>query len=113
MYVTYTRTMTTEMTVTTARGRLSEVVDRVRRTHDAIALTRNGRRAAVLVDPEEYDRMVAALEAAEDAADVDALDEAKSADDGVRVPMAELLAELGDVIDAKVKAEVAAQLNER
>ena len=50
------------------------------------------------VDPDEYDRLVAGLEAAEDAADAEAYDEAKAADDGTRVPMAELLAHLGDVI---------------
>jgi hypothetical protein len=49
----------------------------------------------------------------EDVADVAAYDEAKSADDGTRVSMTDLLVEVGNVIDAKVKAEVAAQLDER
>ncbi len=55
--------------------------------------------------------MRAALEAAEDAADIAAYDAAKADDDGTRVSMTDVLAGLGEVIDAKVKAEVAAQLD--
>jgi antitoxin YefM len=35
------------------KAKLSEMVDRVEKTHDRITVTRNGRPAAVLISPEE------------------------------------------------------------
>ena len=38
-----------------AKARLSSLVDRVAKTDDEILITRNGRPAAVLVSPDEYE----------------------------------------------------------
>lgn len=39
------------------KAKFSEMVDRVEHTHDRITVTRNGRRAAVLISPEELDAL--------------------------------------------------------
>ena len=44
------------------KAKLSEMVDRVERTHDRITLTRNGRPAAVLISPEELASLEDTLE---------------------------------------------------
>lgn len=40
------------MSLRTVRDHLSEVVDRVEHHHERVVITRNGREAAVLADPE-------------------------------------------------------------
>jgi prevent-host-death family protein len=77
-----------------ARARLSELVDRVRRTREAVILTRNGRPAVVLVDPDEWTLASAALEAAEDAAASREYADAMAEWDGTTVSHDQLLAEL-------------------
>jgi len=49
------------MAVSEARDRFADVVDKVRRTHEPVHLTRHGKPAAVLVDPDDYEPMAAAL----------------------------------------------------
>jgi prevent-host-death family protein len=39
------------------KARLSEIVDRVERTHERVVLTRRGRPAAVIVSPEELESL--------------------------------------------------------
>jgi prevent-host-death family protein len=80
--------------IATARARLSEVVDRVRRTREPVTLTRNGRPAVVLVDPDEWALASAALEAAEDAAASREYADAMAEWDGATVGHDQLLAEL-------------------
>jgi antitoxin YefM len=92
------------MTVTQARARLSEVVDQVRRTREPLTLTRNGRPAAVLVDPDEWVMASRALEFVEDAAAVREYDEAVAAWDGSAVPLAGVLAELAEDEAATTRA---------
>jgi antitoxin YefM len=41
--------------VTQARARLAELLDDVQSGHEPLVITRNGRSAAVLVSPEEWD----------------------------------------------------------
>jgi sarcosine oxidase gamma subunit len=57
-------------------------------------LTRSGRAAVVVVDPEEWALASAALEAAEDAAAVVEFDQAVSEWDGTSVSHAQMLADL-------------------
>jgi antitoxin YefM len=83
-----------EVRVSEARDRWSELIDEVRASRDPVTLTRHGRPAAVLVDPQEWALASAALEAAEDAAAVREYDAAKAVDDGTYVTHEELLAEL-------------------
>jgi prevent-host-death family protein len=86
--------MADALPVSEVRSRLSELVDRLLSTHEPLHLTRHGRPVAVLVEPGEWERARAALEAVEDAADRAALDEALAADDGARHSLADVLGDL-------------------
>ena len=72
-----------------ARNHLSAVIARSK--SEAVFIERRGQRAAVVVSPERYERM---LEALEDAEDVAAFDEAM-AEEGPNVPWAQVKADLG------------------
>ncbi len=72
-----------------ARNHLSEVIARSR--SEAVFIERRGERAAVVVSPEQYERMIEALEEAEDVA---AFDEA-IAEEGPDIPWAQVKADLG------------------
>lgn len=77
------------LSVADARKNFSDVIDRAQR--EAVFIARRGQRAAVVVSPEQYDRM---LEALEDAEDVAAFDEA-IAEEGSNIPWAQVKADLG------------------
>lgn len=77
------------MNISTARDNLPDAVELAR--SEAVFLERYGRRAAVLVSPERYDRLMAALEDAEDVAAFDAaMDE-----EGPNIPWDQVKADLG------------------
>lgn len=86
--------MAETLPIAVARARLSEVVDRVRRTRESVTLTRNGRPAVVLVDPDEWALALAALEAAEDAAASREYADAMAEWDGTTVSHEQLVSEL-------------------
>ena len=44
------------------KAKLSEMVDRMEHTHDRIAVTRNGRPAAVLISPEDLQSLEETLD---------------------------------------------------
>ena len=73
------------------RADLSDVVGRVAYGHERVALTRNGKVAAVLISKQDLET----LERLEMAADVNAYRDARAKDDGGRVPLEELDRELG------------------
>ena len=77
------------MSVAHLRSHLSEALDRVE--SEPVAIERHGRRAAVLVGPDDYDRMVTALEDAEDLAAFDAA----MAEEGDDIPWEQVKADLG------------------
>lgn len=77
------------VSVADARKHLSDVIDRSK--SEAVFIERRGHRAAVVVSPEQYERM---LEALEDAEDVAAFDEAM-AEEGPNIPWAQVKADLG------------------
>lgn len=77
------------VSVADARSHLSEVIDRA--GIEAVFIERRGRRAAVVVSPEQYERM---REALEDAEDIAAFDEAM-AEEGPSIPWAQVKADLG------------------
>ncbi len=77
------------MNISVARANLPAAVETAR-TED-VFLERYGRPAAVLVSPEHYARMVAALEDAEDAAAFDAA----MAEEGPNIPWQQAKADLG------------------
>lgn len=75
--------------ISKAREKLSEAVD-LSQT-EAVFLERRGSRVAVLVSPERYEEMMAALEEAEDSA---AFDSAMN-EEGPSIPWEEVKADLG------------------
>ena len=77
------------MTVSEAREKLADAVETART--EPVVLERYGRPAAVLVSPERYEEMLAALE---DAEDVDAFD-AAGAEEGPNVPWDQVMTDLG------------------
>ena len=77
------------ISVSSARDTLTDVVE-LSRT-EAVVLERYGRPAAVLVSPEQYEKLVAALE---DAEDVEAFDAAMQ-EEGPNIPWDQVKADLG------------------
>ncbi|WP_241976249.1 MULTISPECIES: type II toxin-antitoxin system Phd/YefM family antitoxin [Cryobacterium] len=75
--------------VTDARARLPELIAQA--STEAVFLERRGKVAAVLVSPEQYARMLEALEDAEDVAAFDAA----MADEGDNIPWEQVKADLG------------------
>jgi len=74
------------------RNQLSDVLGRAMYAGERIGVTRNGKLAAVVVSVADLE----ALEEFEMAQDVAAYREAKAADDGSRVTLVELRAELAE-----------------
>ncbi len=77
------------MKISAARDNLPEAISLART--EPVFLERYGRPAAVLVSPEQYDRLSAALEDAEDVADFDAA----MAEEGPNVPWDQVKSDLG------------------
>jgi PHD/YefM family antitoxin component YafN of YafNO toxin-antitoxin module len=75
--------------ISAARESLPDVVELART--EAVFLERYGRPAAVLVSPEQYDKLVAALEDAEDAAAFDAA----MNEEGPNIPWEQVKVDLG------------------
>ena len=89
----YSRIMT-EVTVSEARARLADVVDRARVAHDPVYLTRRGRRVAAVIDADDLERLI---DAAEDLADIEAARAARAemAEGQVAIPWEQVKADLG------------------
>jgi antitoxin Phd len=77
------------MNMSAARDNLPDAVELART--EAVFLERYGRPAAVLVSPEHYEALLAALEQAEDAAAFDAAME----EGGASIPWEQVKADLG------------------
>jgi prevent-host-death family protein len=58
----YSTDMPKSVPFTQARAELSELLDEVERSHEHVEITRNGRPAAVLMSPEEYEVIQETLE---------------------------------------------------
>lgn len=83
-------TLTSEVSTRELRAQLSDVLGRAMYAGERIGVTRNGRLAAVVVGVADLE----ALEEFEMAQDVAAYREAKAGDDGQRVTLDELRADL-------------------
>ncbi|MGF1664800.1 MAG: type II toxin-antitoxin system Phd/YefM family antitoxin [Acidimicrobiia bacterium] len=79
-----------EVAVSEARNRLARVIHESRRLGEPITLTRRGRRVAVIIDADAFDRLVAT---AEDGDDRRVLEAARADDDFV--PWDQVKAKLG------------------
>lgn len=77
------------ISVADARNNLSTVI--ARSQEEAVFIERRGQRAAVVVSPEQYERMLDALEDAEDAAAFDMA----MAEEGPNIPWDQVKADLG------------------
>jgi len=86
--VLYDRVMAT-MNISAARENLPEAVELART--EAVYLERYGHPAAVLVSPEQYEKLVAALEDAEDVAEFDAA----MSEEGPNIPWEQVKLDLG------------------
>ncbi len=79
-----------EVAVSEARNRLAEVIEESRRSGEPVSVTRRGRRVAVIIDSDAFDRLV---ETADDVDDRRELDAARADDD--YVPWDDVKAMLG------------------
>jgi prevent-host-death family protein len=84
--------MATEMPVTEARERFSELVETS--AHEPVFLTKRGQRQAVVISTAEYERLLAADEDAEDLEASDAV-MAEIIAGAPTIPWAEIKADLG------------------
>lgn len=84
--------VSSEISTRELRGQLSDVLGRAMYGGERIGVTRNGKLAAVVVGVADLE----ALEAFELAQDVAAYRDAKAHDDGTRVTLSELRAELAE-----------------
>ena len=67
-----------EVAVSEARNRLAEVIEQSRRSGEPISVTRRGRRVAVILDSDTFDRI---LDDADDVEDRRELEAARAEDD--------------------------------
>jgi antitoxin YefM len=74
----YNEAMARSVPFTQARAELSDLLDEVGQTHEHVEITRNGRPAAVLMSPEEFEVIQETLEILDDAEALDALRESEA-----------------------------------
>lgn len=84
----------TTLPIADVRANLSKLVDEAERTHQRVEVTKNGRRAAVLMSADDYDSLIETLEILGDAAAMADIHEARSLADDAWVPGEEVAAEL-------------------
>lgn len=96
MYIQYSRYMSEPVTESMAevRAHLADVLDRARREHTPTIVTRRGRDEAIVLDIDEYRRLKAIEEAAEDAWLSRLVDAARVDDDGSSLGLEEMTAEI-------------------
>ena len=78
-----------KISVSKARGNLAEVVEMSR--NEPVELEHYGRRAAILISPEHYDKMLDALEESQDVAAFDLA----LAEGGANIPWEQVKSDLG------------------
>ncbi|MGP4995869.1 MULTISPECIES: type II toxin-antitoxin system Phd/YefM family antitoxin [Micrococcaceae] len=82
--------ITSSVTIRALRDGLADAVSRASYGHERVQITKNGKPAAVLIGPEDFE-LLEQLEMLRDVADYRA---AKLVDDGERMSLSELRAEL-------------------
>lgn len=82
--------ITSSVTIREFRNELADAVGRASYGHERVQITRNGKPAAVLIGPDDFEL----LEQLEMRRDVAEYRTAKAADDGGRVSLGELISEL-------------------
>ena len=92
MYIPSSELYNSDMSIVSvadARNNFSEIITQSQT--EAVFIERRGQQAAVLVSPEQYERMMDALEDAEDVAAFDAA----MAEEGPNIPWAQVKSDLG------------------
>ena len=92
MYITSSELYNSDMSIVSvadARNNFSQIITQSQT--EAVFIERRGQQAAVLVSPEQYERMMDALEDAEDVAAFDAA----MAEEGPNIPWAQVKSDLG------------------
>lgn len=85
----------TTLPLAEVRANLSKLVDEAVRTHQRVEVTKNGRRAAVLISADDYDSLIETLEILGDREAMEAIREADADIAAGRVyPLNEVKAEL-------------------
>lgn len=84
--------LSSEVSTRELRNELSDVLNRTMYAGERIGVTRHGKLAAVVISVSDLE----ILEALEDAQDLAAYREAKALDDGERITLTELRAELAE-----------------
>ncbi len=88
MHVSYMK----ELAVSEARNRLAEVIEECRRSGEPVSVTRRGRRVAVILDSDAFDRLVDIADNIEDRRELEA---ARAEDDYVPWDEVKAALELG------------------
>ena len=78
-----------QFSVSNARGNFAQALETIQR--EPVEITRHGKTVAVMIDPAVYERLV---DAAEDAADIDALDQVLAESDDT-IPWDQVKEDLG------------------
>lgn len=86
----------TTLPIAEVRANLSKLVDEAERTHQRVEVTKNGRRAAVLLSADDYDSLIETLEILGDAEAIAAIREADSLPEDQWIP--------GEVVQADMRA---------
>ena len=87
--------MTHLLPVSDATRQLGALVDRAHLAHEAVSLSRRGRRVVAIVDADEYDRLLELAEDAEDALAAVVAREERERTRSTPVPREDVKAELG------------------
>ena len=86
----------TTLPIADVRANLSKLVEEAERTHQRVEVTKNGRRAAVLMSADDYDSLIETLDILGDASTMADIREAKSLADDQWIP--------GEVVAADLRA---------
>lgn len=86
----------TTLPIADVRANLSKLVEEAERTHLRVEVTKNGRRAAVLMSADDYDSLIETLDILGDAATMADIRAAESLTDDEWIA--------GDVVDAELRA---------
>lgn len=86
----------TTLPIAEVRASLPKLVDEAERTHQRVEITKNGRRAAVLMSADDYDSLIETLDILGDAATMADIREAGSLADDQWIP--------GEAVEAELRA---------
>ena len=78
------------------RAQLSKIVDEAMRTHERVEVTKNGRRAAVILSADDYDSLMETLDILGDAEAMADIRASESLNDDEWIP--------GEVVQAELRA---------